>query len=254
MLFRSNQPPITRESGRRELAAWIASPTNPLTARVIVNRVWQWHFGEGLVRTPNNLGMTSEQPSHPALLDWLAVRFVQDGWSLKALHRHIMLSQAYQRSSRASPEQVSRDPENRWLARFSGRRLEAESIRDALLQVSGILDFTLGGPAGPDIASPRRSIYVQTARWDRSNFATLFDAANPDASVDRRTTSTVAPQALFLVNHGFMRTLAGRLADRIRLEPAVDPAARIDWTYQLLYARHPLPREVDMGQIGRAHV
>ena len=194
-----DQPPITRGSGRRELADWVVSKDNPLTARVIVNRVWQWHFGEGLVRTPNNFGLLSQPPTHPALLDWLAVRFVEDGWSLKKLHWRIMLSATYRQSSSAGREQLALDPDNRWLGRFTARRLEAEAVRDAMLFVAGQLDPSHGGPAGNDLTISRRSLYVQTARWTRSNFATLFDAANPDASTEKRNVSTVAPQSLFLM-------------------------------------------------------
>src|SRR5439155_12802662 len=122
------QPKIEKGSGRAELARWVASKDNPLTARVIVNRVWQWHFGAGIVRTPNNFGMLSEPPSHPALLDWLTRRFVEEGWSLKKLHRRIMLSATYQQASTLPPQQVVRDPDNRWLGRFMPRRLEAEAI------------------------------------------------------------------------------------------------------------------------------
>ncbi|MGV3720103.1 MAG: DUF1549 and DUF1553 domain-containing protein, partial [Actinomycetota bacterium] len=240
----SAQPRITKGSGRRELAAWIASQNNPLTARVIVNRVWQWHFGAGLVRTPNNFGMTSEPPSHPALLDWLATRFVEDGWSLKKLHRRILLSETYQRSSMAPREQVARDPENRWLGRFSPRRLEAEAIRDSMLSVSGKLDRTPGGPATAELSKPRRSLYVQTARWDRSGFSTLFDAANPDASEERRNVSTVAPQALFLLNHEFTLTQAKLLSERLIREAPGGDAARIQRAYQLLFARPATPAEV----------
>ena len=232
-----SQTPITQGSGRRELAAWIVFPGNPLTARVIVNRVWQWHFGEGLVRTPNNFGLNSEPPSHPALLDWLAAQFVADGWSLKKLHRRIMLTAAYQRTSAIPREQAARDPENRWLARFSARRLEAEIFRDAMLFVSGRLDLTPSGPAGEEVSAPCRSLYVQTARWDRSSFATLFDAANPDASVEKRTVSTVAPQALFLLNHDFVQIQAGHLAIRLLREAVGGEAARIDWVFQWLFGR-----------------
>jgi cytochrome c553 len=236
-----NQPVIQSGSGRREVAAWIASAKNPLTARVIVNRVWKWHFGEGLVRTPNNFGLRSEPPSHPALLDWLANRFVEEGWSLKDLHRRIVLSATYRQSSFASDEQVNRDPENRWLGRFTGRRMEAESLRDAMLAVSGGLDPARGGPALADLAAPCRSLYIQTARWDRSNFATLFDAANPDSSVESRTTSTVAPQALFLLNNPFVLNQAKNFAERLARDvpdgvPTAD-AARIQRAYQLLYGR-----------------
>ena len=243
-----SQPPITQGSGRRELAAWIASKENPLTARVIVNRVWQWHFGEGLVRTPNNFGLNSEPPSHQALLDWLAAQFVEDGWSLKRLHRRIMLSAAYQRSSTIPRHQVARDPENRWLARFSARRLEAEAIRDAMLFVSGRLDVAPNGLAGADVGVTRRSLYVQTARWDRSNFATLFDAANPDASVEKRTISTVAPQALFMINNDFVHTQAGHLAARLLREAPRDETARVEWAYQLLFSRPAHAEELEIGR------
>ena len=165
------QAPMRNGSGRLELARWIASAKNPLTARVIVNRVWQWHFGEGLVRTPSNFGIRSEAPSHPKLLDWLAARFVDDGWSLKKLHRRIMLSAAYRQSSVVAGDQISRDPDNRLLGRFVARRLDAEEVRDAMLCVSGRLDQTPGGPAADGIDTPRRSLYIQTARWDRSSFA-----------------------------------------------------------------------------------
>ena len=238
------QPPISQGSGRRELAEWIASAANPLTARVIVNRIWQWHFGEGLVKTSNNFGLNSEPPSHPELLDWLAARFVEDGWSVKKLHRRIMLTEAYQRSSRVPDAEVERDPENRWLARFTARRLEAEAIRDAMLFVGDGLDLSLGGPAGADLKADRRSLYVQTARWDRSSFAMLFDAANPDAAVEKRLNTTVAPQALFLLNDEFVRTQAARLVGRMMREAPSDEIGRIDWTYHTLMGRPPKPGEI----------
>ena len=232
-----SQPPITEGSGRRELAAWVASKANPLTARVIVNRVWQWHFGAGLAHTPNNFGLLSEPPTHPALLDWLATRFIEDGWSLKQLHRRIMLSATYQQASAVPRPQLARDPDNHWLGRFPTRRLEAEAIRDAMIFVSGRLDLSPGGPAGADVGAPRRSLYVQTARWDRSNFATLFDAANPDASVETRTVSTVAPQALLMLNNDFVQVQAAELARRLLREAPGDESARIEWAFQLLFAR-----------------
>jgi hypothetical protein len=235
--------PITQGSGRRELAAWLASKDNPLTARVIVNRVWQWHFGEGLVRTPNNFGLTSEPPVHRELLDWLAAKFIADGWSLKALHRRILHSATYQQASLVPPEQAQRDPENRLLGRFASRRLEAEAIRDAMIAVSGRLDPAAGGPAGADLAVPRRSLYIQTARWDRGTFATLFDAANADASTDKRTVSTVAPQALLMLNNGFVQAQAAELAARLQREAPSDETARIELAYQLLYARPAKPEE-----------
>jgi Protein of unknown function (DUF1553)/Protein of unknown function (DUF1549)/Planctomycete cytochrome C len=241
-----NQAPIREGSGRLELARWVASAKNPLTARVIVNRVWQWHFGEGLVRTPSNFGMRSEAPSHPKLLDWLAARFVDDGWSLKKLHRRIMLSTAYRRSSVAARDQISRDPDNRLLGRFAARRLDAEEIRDAMLCVSGRIDPTPGGPAAAEIDTPRRSLYIQTARWDRSSFAMLFDAANPDSSTEKRTVSTVAPQALLFLNHTFVVAQARSLAQRIAALVTGDDNARIERAHQILFGRAARPEELEV--------
>ena len=238
------QRPIRDGSGRWELAKWVASASNPLTARVIVNRVWEWHFGAGLVGTPSNFGLRSEPPSHPDLLDWLAARFVEEGWSLKKLHRRIMLSAAYRRASVATVESVARDPENHWIGRFVPRRLDAEEIRDAMLCVSGRLDPTFGGPAADDIGTHRRSLYVQTARWDRGSFAMLFDAANPDSSTEKRTVSTVAPQALLFLNHPFVFTQAKALAERLDAEFPGNPVVRIDRMYQLLFGRSARAEEL----------
>ena len=242
------QPPIASGSGRRELAHWVASKDNPLTARVIVNRVWQWHFGEGLVRTSSNFGKLGEAPTHPELLDWLAAQFVEDGWSLKTLHRRIMLSATYQQASRVSREQLEQDPENRWLGRFPSRRLEAEAIRDAVLHVAGRLDPAPGGSAGDDLTILRRSLYVQTARWDRSGYASLFDAANPDSSTEKRTVSTVAPQALLLLNHEFVLTQARHLAERLARDVPSDETARIQHAYQLVLGRPAVEEEIEIAR------
>jgi hypothetical protein len=142
---------------------------------------------------------------------------------------------------------VERDPENRWLARFAARRLDAESIRDCMLTVTGRLDPALGGPATADLSLPRRSLYVQTARWDRGSFAILFDAANPDASTEMRTVSTVAPQALFLLNHDFTRAQAKLLAERLARDVPADGVVRIRRAYQLLFAREPTPEELRLN-------
>lgn len=265
------QAPIAQGSGRRELAAFLTSPKNALTARVIVNRVWQWYFGTGMVKTPNNFGLLSEPPSHPALLDWLAGRFARPrsrvpgpgeaaanssgvqasgggfGWSIKALQREILLSESYRRSSVAPRSEVGKDPENRWLARHSARRLEAEELRDAMLSVSGKLDLKQGGPASDDVNIARRSLYVQTARWDRSSFAMLFDAANPDASVEKRTVSTVAPQALGLLNTDFALSLARGLAERLAKETHPDNPSRIRRAYELLFSRPPTAQELTIA-------
>jgi hypothetical protein len=237
------QPKIEQGSGRRELADWVAAPRNPLTARVLVNRVWAWHFGEGLVRTPSNFGLLSEPPSHPELLDWLAARFIEDGWSLRQLHRRILLTTAWQQSGTAAAAALERDPENRLLSRFSPRRLQAEELRDAVLAVNGQLDLTPGGPAGDDFTIRRRSLYVQTARWQRDSYANLFDAANPDASTEKRITSTVAPQALLLLNHPWMQDQARLLVERVSREVPGDDVVRLRRIWQLLFARDPTDQE-----------
>ena len=243
-----DQPAITNGSGRLELAAWVASRGNPLTARVIVNRVWQWHFGEGLVRTPSNFGLLSEPPSHPELLDWLATRFMEDGWSLKKLHRRIMLSATYRQGSNVSRKVFDKDPENRLLGRFTPRRLEAEAIRDAILSVNGQLDLTPGGPAGDDFTIRRRSLYVQTARFQRDSYANLFDAANSDASTEKRAISTVAPQALLLLNDPWIHEQARHLAQRLLRDVPQDNAARIGRAYRLLFGRAPNDAERTIAQ------
>ncbi len=146
ILTGEHRSPITEGSGRLQLADWLARPDHPLTARVMVNRIWQHHFGEGLVRTPNDFGERGERPTHPELLDYLAARFVESGWSMKAMHRLIMLSSAYQQSSRADADGLAGDPENRLFGRMNRRRLDAEAIRDSLLAVAGRLDDRRGGP------------------------------------------------------------------------------------------------------------
>lgn len=243
-----NQTAIARGSGRPELAAWVASPHNPLTARVIVNRVWHWHFGEGLVRTPSNFGMLSEPPSHPELLDWLTTRFIEDGWSLKKLHQRIVSSATYRQSSRVSQQAFDVDPENKLIGRFAPRRLEAEAIRDTILLANGQLDPACGGPAGDDFTIRRRSLYVQTARWQRDSYANLFDAANPDASTERRVTSTVAPQALLLLNHPWVHEQARHFAERLERDVPQNDAERIGRAYQLLFGRRPNDVELAIAQ------
>jgi hypothetical protein len=249
ILAGENQTPVTEGSGRLQLARWVASADNPLTARVMVNRVWQQHFGEGLVRTPGNFGKLGQPPSNPELLDHLAWVLVQSGWSLKALHRAIMLSAAYQQSSVASEEMLKADPENRLLGRMPRRRLEAEAIRDSLLAVAGRLDPRLGGPATQDFNTTRRTLYFMTIRSDRTSFRELFDAADPTAIIDKRTVSTVAPQALFLLNHPFAAEQTKVLARRILQEEPAAEEEKIRRLYVLLFGRPPMEKEI---QIGRA--
>jgi hypothetical protein len=240
------QPPIKHGSGRLQLARWIASPANPLTARVMVNRLWQYHFGEGIVRTPSNFGKLGERPTHPKLLDYLAHKLVESGWSLKKMHRMIMLSAAYRQASVPDPATLKADPDNRLFGRMNRRRLEAEAIRDSLLAVAGRLGGARGGRATRDFSSPRRTLYLMTIRSDRSGFRPLFDVADPTAPVDKRVVSTVAPQALFLLNHPFVmgqtQALAG-WALRVR----GSDARRVEQLYLRLFGRPPLKEEARIG-------
>jgi hypothetical protein len=248
------QSPITCGSGRLELARWIASAENPLTARVIVNRIWQGLFGRGLVRTTNNFGLLGEQPSHPLLLDWLARRFINDGWSVKQFIRTIVSSSTYQQASQdgavgSQDAELSftphaSDPDNRWLARFEPRRLRAEEIRDNMLSVTRSLDTEMGGPATKDLHHPRRSLYVQTVRADRRNFSTLFDAADPGQCVGMRNVSTIAPQALFFLNDDFVHKQARLLAKRLIADVPNDDRGRIRRAYLVLYGREPDQEEL----------
>jgi hypothetical protein len=246
ILAGAEQKPITSGSGRLQLAEWLTQPENPLTARVMVNRIWQYHFGQGLVRTPSNFGKLGERPTHPELLDYLAREFVASGWSVKQMHRRLMLSATYQQASEPGPETLRADPDNRLFGRMNRHRLEAEAVRDNLLAVSGRLDRKMGGPAVRDLAAPRRTLYLMTVRSDRSGFGPLFDSADPTAPVDRRTLSTVAPQALFLMNHPFVLEQTRGLAKRVR-EAAKEDRQRIERAYELLYGRPPLAKEVQIG-------
>jgi hypothetical protein len=268
-----NQPPICHGSGRLELARWVSSPDNPLTARVLVNRVWQAHFGEGLVGTPNNFGKLGDRPTHPELLDWLANEFIRSGWSIKAMHRLMMNSAVYQRASSLPADQAAqallvlkRDPDNQRLARYIPRRLEAECVRDAMLAASGRLDLRSGGPAGPNFDGRRRSLYVQTPRWTRAYFSTLFDAADPDQTIGKRNVTAVAPQAMFFLNHPFVRSQAEALVRRVWVDSADgsslaeqqrghSPAdglpphlsARLNRAYRLLFSRTPTAEETEIA-------
>ena len=249
-------PPKLQGSGRLELAEWIASPSHPLTGRVLVNRVWQHHFGEGIVRTPSNFGFLGERPTHPKLLDWLASEFVAPvqsgspyacGWSLKRLHRLMMLSSAYQQSSDPLPLVLKTDPDNRLFGRMNRHRLEAEAVRDSVLSVCGSLETTMGGVATRDFSSGRRTLYLMTIRSDRSGYGPLFDAADANVSVERRTVSTVAPQALFLLNNRFLLDQTHLLAQRLAKAEPENASARIQAAYRLLYSRPANPQEIEIG-------
>ena len=225
-------------SGRLELAQWLTDPQHPLTARVFVNRVWRWHFGTGLVRTTDNFGLLGERPSHPELLDWLARRFVADGWSLKSLHRLILNSSVYQQGDSQSSDMVARDPENRLFGRANVRRLEAEEVRDSLLAVGGQMDRVFGGSMltvknrgylfdhtsidKTDYNSRRRSLYLPVIRNHVFDLFQLLDFPDPAVPTGDRSTTTVAPQALLMLNSDFVMQSADELAARLLSETSDD--------------------------------
>ena len=244
-------PPVVREgSGRRELAEWLTRPENPLTARVMVNRIWQHHFGIGLVPTSANFGAMGETPSHPELLDYLAGQFIASGWSVKAMHRLIMLSNVYQQSSESNPAGYAADPENRLLWRANRRRLESEAIRDSLFAVAGRLDWTLGGPGFQEAATPRRSLYLMSVRTGAktSEFGPLFDAPDCSGIVERRNESIVAPQALYLMNDPIMAVLATSLGDRATAEATSEnDTNRIRRLYLIVLGRLPSAEENEIA-------
>jgi mono/diheme cytochrome c family protein len=235
-------------SGRLELARTIASPDNPLTARVMVNRVWRHHFGQGLVRTASNFGALGERPTHPELLDHLATRFVTSGWSLKALHRAIVLSATYQQSSAADGRGAEVDPDNKLLWRMNRRRLEVEAWRDAMLAAAGTLDHTLGGPSG-DLNAPdyrRRTCYGAVSRHDLNPLLRLFDFPDPNITADKRPETTVPLQQLFVLNSEFMVRNAKALAASLEGADA-DDAGRIRLAFLRLYGRPVTDRELSLG-------
>jgi hypothetical protein len=243
----------------------VASPENPLTARVMVNRIWQHHFGEGIVRTPSNFGKMGEAPSHPELLDWLAAEFVSRGWSVKAMHRLMLNSQLYQMSSNDNMADLAIDPENRYFWRMPRERLEAEILRDEILAVAGTLDRKLGGPCvfpfiPPDIVQGsshrtwngkpdedpstwRRSLYVFSKRSIRYPLFEAYDQPNLVNTCDRRNRSTIAPQALMMMNNNFVITQARMFAERLRKEAGSDPGAQADRAFLLAVGRAPSASE-----------
>jgi mono/diheme cytochrome c family protein len=253
-------PPEEKGSGRLELAQWIADPKNPLTARVIVNRVWQQHFGRGLVTTPNDFGTRGQAPTHPELLDFLAQRFVESGWSIKALHRLILNSHTWQQATQGGD--TEHDATNKLWSRAERRRLEAEAIRDTMLFVGGDLDFTIGGehPFPPPQTwtftqhrqffalydNNQRSVYQMQQRLRKHPFFALFDGADTNSSTPVRFASITALQSLFTMNDKFAHERADRLAERIlKLAPDDDPQ-RIELAFLTLYGRPPEPDETGL--------
>ncbi|MDX1951684.1 MAG: DUF1553 domain-containing protein [Verrucomicrobiota bacterium] len=249
-------------SGRRELADWIASPHHPLTARVMVNRIWQHHFGKGIVQTPNDFGTRGKLPTHPELLDYLANYFCENGWSIKAMHKLVMLSQTYQLATEDHLNPADRDVNNDYLAHFSRRRLSAEELRDSLLAIGGNLDRSrgMGHPFPseqewkytqhtPFIAvyeTPRRSIYLMQQRIKKQPFLEIFDGADPNAPTGERPLSTTALQALYFMNNEFMEQQADHLAVRIGMAERSNED-RITFAFRLLFGRSPKRDEIRMG-------
>jgi hypothetical protein len=243
-------------SGRLQLAQWLADPANPLFARVMSNRIWQGHFGQGLVRTPSNFGLRGEAPTHPELLDWLAGEFVRSGWSLKAMHRLVMLSSSYRMDSRPAPAAAERDPENRLVSHQNRRRLEAEAVRDALLAASGRLDLALGGSLLPtkdgeyvtndqsaeaaQYGSTRRSLYLPVIRNAVYDLFSTFDYADPSMAIEQRASTTDPSQALLLLNSPLA---VGESQACARSLPALDDRARLEELWQRAYQRPPREEE-----------
>lgn len=264
-LKRSNAG-VTATKSRADLARWIGSAGNPLTARVMVNRIWQHHFGHGLVSTVGNFGTQGAAPSHPELLDWLAQKFVTEGWSLKAMHRLILLSATYQQSSEPSREALARDPSNQLLSHQNQVRLEGEAIRDSLLAVSGRLNPKMGGPsvlppiptditktsknwtasADPD-EHRRRSIYIFARRNLRFPFLEAFDAPDSNLSCPERGQSTTAPQSLTLLNSDEVMD-AARATAKLIIDEATGDTRRIDRAYRTILGRPPTKKELAMSR------
>jgi hypothetical protein len=257
--------PFTQGSGRLELARAIVDRANPLTARVMVNRIWLRHFGEGLVQTPSDFGTRSIPPSHPDLLDWLAAEFMglsrqsrkgaeqgrSGSWSIKRVHRLILLSGTYQQASDDRADGKRIDPENRLLWKMNRQRLDFEAMRDAMLYASGQLDSTLGGPSADVFAAPysrRRTVYAFVDRLSLPGTLRTFDFPSPDTTCPRRDETTVAPQALFLMNHPFVRECAQRLIARPDVSAETGVVNRVGRIYGLLYGRAPAADELALAR------
>jgi hypothetical protein len=268
---RTEIPPAdAHTSGRRRaLAEWLASRENPLTPRVIVNRVWHHHFGRGIVATLDNFGKMGEQPTHPELLDWLAVEFMNRGWSIKQLHKLIMTSEAYQMASAyVDTENLDKDPQNQYLWRYRTQRLDAEIVRDSVLLASGAINLSVGGkPVRPPLPETlvkstiynvwqnqedgpevwRRSLYVYRKRGMAYPMFEVFDMPDPNFSAGRRTISTVPTQALTLINNDFVLKQAQLFADRIKKEAGDDPLKQIDLAYRIALVRPPDETELALA-------
>jgi hypothetical protein len=243
--------PFTTGSGRLDLAKAIASKENPLTARVAVNRIWMHHFGEGLVPTPDDLGVQSGTASHPELLDYLAAKFMEFGWSVKQMHRLIMLSAVYQQGSETNAEYEAKDPNNRLLWRANIRRLDFEGMRDSLLVFTDQLDRTIGGKPVNLTDEPysyRRSVYGYIDRGNLPELMQHFDFSDPDMPNSKRSTTVVPQQALFLMNSSMAVDVARKLAARPEITKSFDNDEKVRWLYRILFQRLPRPDELAMAR------
>lgn len=256
-------PAEEKGSGRRELADWLTDAANPLTARVMVNRIWEYHFGKGIVKTPNDFGARGEKPTHPELLDWLSHRFVESGWSIKAMHRLIMLSHAYQMSSAHQPENAAKDVNNDLLWRFNRRRLTAEEIRDSMLTLAGVLDekpgerhpfpteaewhYTQHRPFIADYPSTKRSVYLMQQRFRKNQYLELFDGADTNATTAVRPVSQTPVQALWAMNSAFAHEQARNFAQRM-FSAFSDEQARIGYAYECVLGRPAEAEEIEEAQ------
>jgi mono/diheme cytochrome c family protein len=246
-----NRKPFRNGSGRLDLAKAIADPQNPLTARVFVNRVWALHFGKPLVGTPSDFGVRSDPPTNPELLDYLADRFVKDGWSIKQLHHLILLSDAYRQRSDDRPDCAKIDPEDRLVWKFNRQRLDLEALRDSMLTISGKLDGTMGGPSVDLLAQPfipRRTVYGFIDRQNLPGLYRTFDFASPDTHAPQRYTTTVPQQALFLMNSPFAVQQAKAVVARPDVAGTSQRELRIEALYRLLYGRPPTAEEIELGE------
>jgi hypothetical protein len=245
VLSSDDAKPFSKGSGRLELADAVVA--SPIAARVIVNRVWKWHFGTGIVDTPSNFGQMGERPTNPELLEYLAKDFVNHGMSFKKLHREILLSSVYQLSSEASPANEEKDPANRLYWRANRRRLDAEAIRDSVLFASGALDLKKAGGPSTDFAddNDRRTVYCKVSRYRLNDFLQVFDFPNPSFTAEQRFSTNVPLQRLFFMNSSFVYRQADRLAKRVNDEGSEE--ARIRKAYRLLYGRTPTAPEMQAG-------
>lgn len=244
------RPTWKKGSGRLELAQAIASPQNPMTARVLVNRIWQQHFGAGFVTTPDDLGNMGGPPSHPELLDWLATKFMADGWSLKKLHRTILLTSTYQQSSESNPAGLAADPANRLLWHAPMRRLDFEEIYDSLLAIAGTLDRTIGGrpvTMASDGFGKRRALYFLIDRRNPPELLTQFDFPNPDTPSGKRYDTTVPQQALFLMNSPLVIETARKLTHRPDFTGFQRDEDRVTSLYLAIFQREPLKQEMNLA-------